>query len=231
MHCEFTYTTNAFQDESWDLSNFICYEGSRIIINNNFILLHLHLILKSINSSKFSCFHFTFLNLPFISFKSFDLFILRYALPLCSIKVIICYSYTWNHQIIFENIWKFKQYLNWETLIHYEYFAGACWLLFPRNSEKHYHSVNYIAKLNKQLLTQVCYPVSSDYLFLKFPRQVHSSSQFKVMKIDQILCQKTWYLREAPNYYLLCFKRQKSCELLNSKLLINHDPSMISAKK
>ena len=30
MHCEFTYTTNAFQDESWDLSNFICYEGSRI---------------------------------------------------------------------------------------------------------------------------------------------------------------------------------------------------------
>ena len=30
MHCEFTYTTNAFQDESWDLSNFICYEGSHI---------------------------------------------------------------------------------------------------------------------------------------------------------------------------------------------------------
>ena len=30
MHCEFTYTTNVFQDESWDLSNFICYEGSRI---------------------------------------------------------------------------------------------------------------------------------------------------------------------------------------------------------
>ena len=29
MHCEFTYTTNAFLDESWDLSNFICYEGSR----------------------------------------------------------------------------------------------------------------------------------------------------------------------------------------------------------
>ena len=28
MHCDFTYTTNAFQDESWDLSNFICYEGS-----------------------------------------------------------------------------------------------------------------------------------------------------------------------------------------------------------
>ena len=25
MHCEFTYTTNAFQDESWDLSKFICY--------------------------------------------------------------------------------------------------------------------------------------------------------------------------------------------------------------
>ena len=30
MHCEFTYTTNAFQDESWDLSNFICYEGCLI---------------------------------------------------------------------------------------------------------------------------------------------------------------------------------------------------------
>ena len=29
MHCEFTYTTNAFQDESWDLSIFICFEGSR----------------------------------------------------------------------------------------------------------------------------------------------------------------------------------------------------------
>ena len=28
MHCEFTYTANAFQDESWDLLNFICYEGS-----------------------------------------------------------------------------------------------------------------------------------------------------------------------------------------------------------
>ena len=34
MHWEFTYTTNAFQDESWDLSNFICYEGSRILIWN-----------------------------------------------------------------------------------------------------------------------------------------------------------------------------------------------------
>ena len=31
-HCEFKYTTNEFQDESWDLSNFICYEGSRIDI-------------------------------------------------------------------------------------------------------------------------------------------------------------------------------------------------------
>ena len=30
MHCEFTYTTNAFQDESWDLSNSKGYEGSRI---------------------------------------------------------------------------------------------------------------------------------------------------------------------------------------------------------
>ena len=30
MHCEFTYTTNAFQEESWNLSNFICYEGSCI---------------------------------------------------------------------------------------------------------------------------------------------------------------------------------------------------------
>ena len=29
MHCEFAYTANAFQDESWDLSNFICSEGSR----------------------------------------------------------------------------------------------------------------------------------------------------------------------------------------------------------
>ena len=28
MHCEFAYTTNAFEDESWNLSNFICYEGS-----------------------------------------------------------------------------------------------------------------------------------------------------------------------------------------------------------
>ena len=28
MYCKFTYTNNAFQDESWDLSNFICYEGS-----------------------------------------------------------------------------------------------------------------------------------------------------------------------------------------------------------
>ena len=26
MHCEFTYTTNAFQDESWDLSNSKGYE-------------------------------------------------------------------------------------------------------------------------------------------------------------------------------------------------------------
>ena len=32
MHCEFTYTINLFQDESWDLSNFICYEGSLIYI-------------------------------------------------------------------------------------------------------------------------------------------------------------------------------------------------------
>ena len=30
MHFEFTYTNNASQDESWDLSNFICYEGSLI---------------------------------------------------------------------------------------------------------------------------------------------------------------------------------------------------------
>ena len=30
MHCEFMYTTNAFQDESWDLSYFISYEGSRM---------------------------------------------------------------------------------------------------------------------------------------------------------------------------------------------------------
>ena len=28
MHCEFTYTTNAFQDESWDLSNSKGYEHS-----------------------------------------------------------------------------------------------------------------------------------------------------------------------------------------------------------
>ena len=39
MDCEFTYTTNAFQDESWDLSNFICYEGSRIIDNEYMISL------------------------------------------------------------------------------------------------------------------------------------------------------------------------------------------------
>ena len=31
MHCEFTYTTNSFQDESWDLSNSKGYEGSRKI--------------------------------------------------------------------------------------------------------------------------------------------------------------------------------------------------------
>ena len=30
MHCEFTYTTNAFQDESWDLSNSKGYEYSFI---------------------------------------------------------------------------------------------------------------------------------------------------------------------------------------------------------
>ena len=30
MHYEFMYTTNVFQDESWDLSNFICYEESLI---------------------------------------------------------------------------------------------------------------------------------------------------------------------------------------------------------
>ena len=30
MYCEFTYTIDAFQDESWDLSNFICYEASRM---------------------------------------------------------------------------------------------------------------------------------------------------------------------------------------------------------
>ena len=28
MHCEFTYTTNAFQDESWNLSNSKGYEHS-----------------------------------------------------------------------------------------------------------------------------------------------------------------------------------------------------------
>ena len=28
MHCEFTYTTNAFQDKSWDLSNSKGYEHS-----------------------------------------------------------------------------------------------------------------------------------------------------------------------------------------------------------
>ena len=28
MHCEFMHTANAFQDESWDLSNFTCYERS-----------------------------------------------------------------------------------------------------------------------------------------------------------------------------------------------------------
>ena len=43
MHCEFTYTTNAFQDESWDLSNFICYEGSRIycstVVNCNWEII------------------------------------------------------------------------------------------------------------------------------------------------------------------------------------------------
>ena len=31
MHCEFTYTTNASQDESWDLSNSKSYEESRIV--------------------------------------------------------------------------------------------------------------------------------------------------------------------------------------------------------
>ena len=30
MHWAFLRVTNAFQDESWDLSNFTCYEGSRI---------------------------------------------------------------------------------------------------------------------------------------------------------------------------------------------------------
>ena len=30
MHCEFMYTTNAFQDESWDLSNSKGYEHSFI---------------------------------------------------------------------------------------------------------------------------------------------------------------------------------------------------------
>ena len=30
MHWAFLRATNAFQDESWDLSNFICYEGSCI---------------------------------------------------------------------------------------------------------------------------------------------------------------------------------------------------------
>ena len=38
IQCEFTYTTNAFQDESWDLSNFIYYEESRIL---NFIIFNL----------------------------------------------------------------------------------------------------------------------------------------------------------------------------------------------
>ena len=41
MHCEFKYTTNAFQDESWDLSNFICYEGSLKL--SNIILIKLFL--------------------------------------------------------------------------------------------------------------------------------------------------------------------------------------------
>ena len=30
MHLAFLRVINAFQDESWDLSNFICYEGSCI---------------------------------------------------------------------------------------------------------------------------------------------------------------------------------------------------------
>ena len=30
MHWAFLRVTNAFQDKSWDLSNFICYEGSCI---------------------------------------------------------------------------------------------------------------------------------------------------------------------------------------------------------
>ena len=40
MHFEFAYTTNAFQDESWDLSNFIYFEGSLIslILKFNFKL-------------------------------------------------------------------------------------------------------------------------------------------------------------------------------------------------
>ena len=29
MHCKFTFTTNAFQDESWDLSNSKGYEFDR----------------------------------------------------------------------------------------------------------------------------------------------------------------------------------------------------------
>ena len=45
MLCEFTYTTNEFQDESWDLSNFICYEGSLNSLNYQQTLIMLWLSL------------------------------------------------------------------------------------------------------------------------------------------------------------------------------------------
>ena len=37
MHCEFKCTINAFQDESWDLLNFICCEGSFITLRSYLI--------------------------------------------------------------------------------------------------------------------------------------------------------------------------------------------------
>ena len=51
MHCEFTYTTNAFQDESWDLSNSKGYEHS-FILGGVIFLLQLNSYKLSLLSKK-----------------------------------------------------------------------------------------------------------------------------------------------------------------------------------
>ena len=52
MHCEFKYTANAFQDESWDLSNSKGYEHSFILNLSTIKLLGKDNFAKSVFCTK-----------------------------------------------------------------------------------------------------------------------------------------------------------------------------------